>query len=424
MWRILKSVSVACEVLNTKPKSNRREEKMKKAKKILISGGGIAGLTVAYWLHQYGFEPIVIEKAEQIRSEGYMIDFGGTGWDIAHRMGLISQLQASSHDISGILYQDTYGNPTAEMNMKALHTSAGVADKQLVLDRSDLVEVLYHAVKDDVDIRLGCSIQSIAQSEDAATVTFEDGREERFDLVIGADGIHSKVRQLAFGAEESYAAFLGYYAAAFYVPNTLGLSNNSYTMYVEPGRQVGCYALEDGRLLAYLVYKDTYQGYIPQSERKSAICEQFQGTGWKTQALLKGLSDETPIYLDTVTQIKMPTWSKGRVAFIGDAAYCLTLISGQGASMAMAGAYMLAKELSQQDEHQDAFANFERRLRPHIEETQQKAYKFAPYFIPKSRFTIFLTNLIIKLMVFPWFAKFVGKQFNATSLFETGLLKA
>lgn len=401
-----------------------------KNKKILISGGGIAGLTVAYWLHRYGFQPTIIERAGEIRTDGYMIDFAGTGWDIANKMGLIPQLQQKNHDLSKIIYKNAAGKTTAEMSMRDLYAASGAGDKHFTLDRADLVDILFAAVKENVTVkenvavRFDTSIEQVHQSAEAVTVTFADGSQETFALLIGADGIHSNVRKLVFGPEEAFAHFLGYYAAAFYLPNTWPDFKDNFINYVEPDRQAGVYPLDNNQLLAYFTYKGANEGYIPPAARKAALCKHFASAGWRTPELLNALADTAPIYLDMVTQIKMPSWSQGRVTLIGDAAYCLTLISGQGASMAMAGAYLLAEELSRQDDYRVALANYERRLRPHIEETQVKAQKFAPSFVPNSRLKIFITNQMIKLMDLAWVSNFVGKQFNVTSLFDTGVIEA
>ena len=171
-------------------------------------------------------------------------------------------------------------------------------------------------------------------------------------------------------------------------------------------------------MLAFFIYKADNEGYIPPDKRKATLLAHYKNSGWLVPDILDGITDTTPIYLDSVTQIIMPTWSGNRVVLVGDAAYCLTLISGQGASMAMGGAYMLAEELSRSQDYQTAFANYENRLRPHVEEMGQKARKFAPSFVPSSHFRIQLINLILRLTFISLVARFVGKQFNVASIFR------
>jgi len=179
-------------------------------KKILISGGGIAGLTMAYWLHSHGFQPTVIERASEIRTDGYMIDFVGTGWDIANKMGIIPQLQEKNYDLSSVVYKNAKGQTTAEMSIADLYTASGVGNKYVTLDRADLVELLYERVKGTVEVRFDTSIGQVRQSTECVMVTFANGATEEFDLLIGADGIHSNVRKQLFGAEEEFAHFLGH----------------------------------------------------------------------------------------------------------------------------------------------------------------------------------------------------------------------
>ncbi len=387
-------------------------------KKTLISGGGIAGLTLAYWLHKYGHQPIVIEKARGIRSEGYMLDFLGTGWDVADKMGLVPQLHQIQHPVPYLIYKNDKGKTTAKLNIKALYKGLNVADKYLSLDRSDLEELLYDTIKDDVEVRFGTSVKEIQQSAQEVSVIFEDGTQEAFDLVAGADGIHSNVRELVFGDESQFARFLGYCFAVFELPNFGHDIEDGLVGYIEPNRQITVYRLENNQLLAFFIYKADNEGYIPPDKRKATLLAHYKNSGWLVPDILDSITDTTPIYLDSVTQIIMPTWSDNRVILVGDAAYCLTLISGQGASMAMGGAYILAEELSRSQDYQTAFAIYEKRLRPHVEEMQEKARKFASSFVPSSHFRIQLINLIIRLTFFSLVARFVGKQFNVASIFR------
>ncbi len=384
--------------------------------RILIAGAGPAGLTLAYWLHKGGHTPVVMEKSPNIRTAGYMIDFAGSGWDVANRMGIIPHLEAVDHAVKEVIFKDSNGRTTAIMPTAKLYKTWGFEKRFLGLDRRDLVETLYHKVESDVEIRFDTTLTAIRQSAEAVTATFADGKKEFFDLLVGADGIHSSVRALIFGNEAEFADYLGYYVACFYSPALIPDLPSSFLMHVEPGMQVGVMPLSGQRWLSILIFKSEDKGHIPPGERLQILKDRARGVGWITTDLLNSLPAVTPIYMDTVTQIEMSSWSNNRVALIGDAAYCLTLISGQGTSMAMAGAYFLADELRQNADHHVAFTRYDQRLRPYIEQKQKKARNFAPNFVPSSELRIALTQWAIRLIDLPPVTRLVGKQMNFKSI--------
>lgn len=390
--------------------------------RILISGGGVAGYTMAYWLHHYGFQPMVIEQSARNQRHGYGIEFIGTGWDIADKMGLVPKLEEQRIHVNRTIIKNVDGKTTAEMDLRALYGEPGSASKVIGLDRSDLVRVLFEAIEDTVDVRFSTSIEQVSQSSEAIVVTYVDGSTQEFDLLIGADGFRSNVRRIVFGPAKQFSQFLDYYTAAFYLPNDGGYAKNS-VMYLEPDLQATVLPRDDARLLVNVTYKEPVDGHFAQSERKAAIASHVTDSGWLAREVLSHLSDETPIFLDTMGQIEMPSWPNERVALIGDAAYCMSALSGQGTSMAMAGAYMLAEELSQHDDFRPAFVNYERRLRPPVEDTQRKAKNVASSFVPNSNLKIFLLTSMMKMLNISWVAKLARSQFNVASLFDTGVIK-
>jgi 2-polyprenyl-6-methoxyphenol hydroxylase-like FAD-dependent oxidoreductase len=391
------------------------EGKSNTDKTVLISGGGIAGLTLAYWLQRGGFQPTIIELASHLRIEGYAIDFAGTGWDVAERMGLISELRSRQNILDFFIFKDRNGRTTARLPVEALRQS--FHGKLIQIMRQNLEHVLYQAVRDTVEIRFGTTINHIEQSADGALVSCSDGTEGYFGLVVGADGIHSHVRRLVFGEESQFAKYLGYYAAAFPVPN-LDHFEAGFVNELEPDRQAGAYPAGDGTYSALLVYRTANTGFIPHARRKATLQGQYQDAGWVVPELIDSIAENTPVYLDTVTQIRMPRWCDGRVVLIGDAAHCLTLISGQGAASAMGGAYILAEELCKTDTVQAACVAYERRVRPFVEDKQRKARRFARTFVPRNALEIQLNYLMMKLLFTPWLGGFIGKQFGVDSLLQ------
>jgi 2-polyprenyl-6-methoxyphenol hydroxylase-like FAD-dependent oxidoreductase len=384
-------------------------------KTILISGGGIAGLTLAYWLHHHGLKPTIIEQAPRLRPEGYAIDFAGSGWDVAERMNLITALRQGQITAPYFLVKDDAGRTLARLPTEVFRQA--FQDKMVQMMRPDLEAALYQTIRGTVPIRFSTSIQQIDQMRDHVGVTFTDGAQETFDLVIGADGTHSNVRKLLFGGEVQFAVYLGYYFATFAVPN-LDHFEEGAIICLEPNRQATVYPDHHGGYTALLVYRAQDAGHIRADQRKPMLDAHYAGAGWVIPEMIASISDDTPVYLDSVTQIQMPRWSDGRVALVGDAAHCLTLISGQGASTAMGGGYILAEELSKADGHHAAFAAYERRVRPFVEDKQRKARRFARTFVPGSRLGVQLSYLTMKLMFTPLLARFIGKQFGFDSLIQ------
>lgn len=387
--------------------------------RILISGAGIAGLTLAHWLHKFGHEAIIVEKSPNIRTTGYMIDFTGTGWDVADRMGLIPAIRKHAFPTEAVTYKNEKDEITAQISMKKLMASMGANNNFAALNRRDLVLMLYEMVKDYTEIRFASTIESITQSRECVSATYNDGTQDSFDLLIACDGIHSNVRRLTFGEESLFSHYLGYQFAIFTIPAGEQDLGHSYHVHVKPNLQLGIMPINSEEWLIFVAYQhDSATIPIPEN-RLAFLQEKLAGIAWLAPELLAKLTPETDIFMDTISQIQMPRWFNNRVGLIGDAAYCPTLISGQGASMAMAGAYFLAEELSQSEDYQVAFQNLDSRLRPHIEKVQQRARNFAPTFIPKSRLRIQMLNWVLRFADLPMFRQIVGKQITTESILES-----
>ncbi len=389
--------------------------------RVLISGGGIAGLTLAYWLHRYGFEPVVIEQAGAIRRDGYAIDFFGTGYDVAERMGLIDRLQTQHVPLAYVAYVNGSGRPIARLDISLMRKV--MRGRYLALMHWTLEETLYEAIAGDVAVRFGRSLVAVKNGPEAVTVTYDDGTEETFDLLIGADGTHSNTRRLVFGPEEHFCRYLGYHVACYALPDRYGVGH-AWKNYTEPGRLVGAYSSNhEGEIITLFLYSSADYGHISHEQRLPRLREIFAGMGWITPRLLEDAPDPEAIFLDTVTQIQMPTWYKGRVALVGDACGCPTLISGQGASIAMGGAYVLAKALHEAADYQEAFHTYELLVQPYVKERQKNARDFAKSFVPQSRLGILTQQMLMRLVLRGACIGLLRRQFGADSLLQTRALR-
>lgn len=385
--------------------------------RILISGGGIAGLTLAYWLHHYGFQPCVIEQADGIRRDGYGIDFFGTGYDVAERMGIIEQLKDQPLPMTHIAYVNGQGQPTSHMDMDFMRKIMN--GKYIGLMHWTLEEALYEKIANQVEFRSRSSLQAIQQEQDGVTVTFQDGTTEKFDLLIGADGVHSQTRTLVFGPEEQFSRPMGYTIACYPLRDRYNL-HSTWTMYPEAGRLVGAYGSNhDEEIITLFMHKTEDKTHIPREQRLSHLCQTFAGMGWLTTQLLNDTPDSTSIFMDTATQIQMPTWHNKRVALVGDACGCPTLISGQGASLAMGGAYILAEALHEQKNYQDAFRSYENQMLSYVTQQQNGARGQAKYFAPGSKLEVQLQYVVLKLLMRPAFTGLLRQVFGAESLLQT-----
>lgn len=382
--------------------------------RVLISGGGIAGLTLAYWLHHYGIEAVVIEQAEVIRRDGYGIDFFGTGYDVAERMGIIERLRKRELLLNSIAYVNRAGKMVAELNRELLKYI--MHGKYMGLMHWTLEETLYEAIAGRVEVRFGRSLVRIMPGTDAVEVTLNDGTIETFDLLIGADGVHSQTRALVFGPEEQFAHFLGYMIASYPLEDQYGIGH-TWKMYARPGRLSGAYGSpRDGEIISFLMYQTARPEKLSREQRLPRLRQVFAGMGWITPQLLAHAPASENIFMDAVSQIQMPTWYKGQVALVGDACGCPTLVSGQGASLAMGGAYLLAEALHETPDYQEAFRRYEQWTRPHAQSQQQSARGTAKSFAPTSLPGLLIQQAMLKVVMRKRFSGLLRRLFGAESI--------
>lgn len=389
-----------------------------KNKKILISGAGIAGLTLGYFLKKEGFTPVIIEKAATLKDGGYMIDFFSSGVYVAEKMGIIEELTHKDHSINTIKqYTHTY--------KKNFNISMSAFKKRMPrnffnLLRTDIIDVLYKKVKDNVDIRFATSIKEITQEKDTINITFDDGSIEEFDLLIAADGIYSNVRDLTYSNDEISKIFLNTYVAGYEHSVPLDLKKHEIISMITPKRQMMSYSSSKERNTTLFIFHSKKILHLDKEEKIKVLREVFKNFTSPIPKIINQAEEEKDLFFDEVSQIKVKgSWHKGRVALVGDAAYCLTLLSGQGVSMAMTGAYVLAKKLTQhQDNHTKAFEAYELDLRPHIEKMQKKAVKNTASFLPTSKVSLWLRNLIMPFIFSKVFSPFIVKFLGAENYFK------
>jgi len=371
----------------------------------LISGVGIAGATLAFWLHKYGIEPTLVELAPALRSSGYVIDFWGLGYDIAEKMGLLPDITRIGYHTQELRIVDEDGRRLSGFGVQLFRELTG--GRYVTIGRGDLSKLICDQISGSCEIVFGDSIAGLRETGGEVHVQFEHGAERRFDLVIGADGLHSRVRKLVFGPQDRYEKDLGYRVAAFETTGYRRRDELVYIVHSAPGRQVGRLALHDGQTLFLFIFAS---GSEPEAHRvaaqKAMLRKAFQGDGWELPRILTALDTCDDLYFDRVSQIRMAAWSRGRIALVGDAAFCVSLLAGQGSALAMTAAYVLAGELATlQHQPQEAFRRYEERLRPFIDRKQRAAERFASAFVPRTQLGIFFRNQVMKSFRIPAVAR-------------------
>lgn len=369
--------------------------------RILIVGAGIAGPTLAYWLQRFGHDATLVEHAPQLREGGYVVDFWGAGFDVADRMGIVPRLMDEGYRVREVREVSSTGRRIAHFDPR--HVIGISGGRFVTIGRSDLSRAIYDAAEGDVETVFGDTVTSLDDDGTRVRVEFAHGAPREFDLVIGADGLHSRVRKLAFGSEEEFERYLGITVAAFDVAGYRPRDELVAVTHTEVGDQVLRLALRDDVTSFYFTFR--YDGEVPQDDvavQQDLLRRRLGGVGWEVPVILEQMPKARTFFMDRASQILMPSWSRGRIALIGDAGAAPSLLAGQGSALAMIEAYVLAYELHEaQGDHRAAFAAYERRLAQLVRDKQDAAIGMGAAFAPRNRLQLLLRNVVVGLMVVP-----------------------
>jgi 2-polyprenyl-6-methoxyphenol hydroxylase-like FAD-dependent oxidoreductase len=359
---------------------------------VLISGASVAGPALAYWLGRYGFNPTVVEEAPALRGGGYAVDFRGPAHlQVLERMGVLEELRQLQTGGSPLRFVDETGHTL-------LYLPGEFAGGELEILRTDLSRVLYERSRATTDYRFGDAIAAMTETPDGVQVSFESGAERTFDLVIGADGLHSGVRRLIFGPDSESVSYLGYYLAGWEVPNYLGLGPGSL-MYNLPGKlaSVGAIHRDPAKASTLFVFASPELDYDRRDleQQKKLVADAFAGVGWEVPTLLEGLWDAEELYFDSISRVDLEPWSAGRVTLVGDAA-CGATLGGMGTGTAVVAAYVLAGELAiTGGDYRAAFTRYEQAVRGYAQGTQKGGDRTGKFLAPHTRLGMQARNRLL-----------------------------
>jgi 2-polyprenyl-6-methoxyphenol hydroxylase-like FAD-dependent oxidoreductase len=365
----------------------------------IICGAGIAGLTLAQRLTGLGWQVMVVEKAPGPRAQGYMMDFFGPGYDVAERIGLLPRLEELGYVVEEASYVNARGRRVAGLGFARFARATG--GRLLSIMRPDLELALRELVADRVDLRYGCSVSEIHDGPDKVEVGLTDGSVHRADLLVGADGIHSRVRAMVFGPDRQFLRYLGFHTAAYSFEDSAAHRqvDERFVLTDTIDRQMGFYALRDERVAVFSVHRDP-DPTLPADFRQ-ALRETYAGSGWMAARALALCPPPSEVYYDQVAQVEMPRWSDGPVVLVGDAAGAVSLLAGQGASLAMAGAFVLAEQLARADSVGQALTDYQQDWRPVVVEKQAVARKGIRWFLPARRIDLLIRRVMLRLSGLP-----------------------
>ncbi|MBB5636812.1 2-polyprenyl-6-methoxyphenol hydroxylase-like FAD-dependent oxidoreductase [Pedobacter cryoconitis] len=347
-------------------------------KHILISGAGIAGLSTAYWLIKYGFNVTIAERAEHIRPGGQALDIRGPALQVAAQMGILELIRNNSTKLKGMSVIDATSGEEIFSSTERTMTGGKLDSPDLEILRDDLCRILFQTVNNQAEYIFNDTIISIHQNETGVDVTFLHAAPQHFDLVIGADGLRSNVRRLVFGPDKQFMRYLGNYVATFTMPNFLNLDHWE-VFFQHEGIPVAVSIVKekDSEARTYLGFsadEPLDYDYHDIKTQKALLTERVPNVGNNLPKILEHMQTSSNFYFDSMNQIIMDNWSKDRVVLVGDAGYSVSPATGQGTTIAMVGAYVLAGELST-NKHDLLMGlnNYENELRGYVKTNQELA---------------------------------------------------
>ncbi|MEO8757824.1 MAG: FAD-dependent monooxygenase [Devosia sp.] len=378
--------------------------------KAIICGAGIAGLAAANELVRIGWDIVMVEKAPARRHGGYMIDFFGPGYDAAEANGMLGALSGRAYDIEGIELVNADGSRQSWTSYELFRKSVG--GRVFSLLRGDIEDVLFEALPENIDLRFSTTIETVHSLDGGVDVTLSDGTRIKGDLLLGADGIHSHVRALLFGGGTDFVRDLGFRVVAyvFQSEQVRKAVADRFVMISVPNRQVGIYNIREGGCTAFFVWR----GAESLADARQALAARFGDLGWVVPATLAGVPDRSEIYADLTGQVIMPNWHKGRALLIGDAAFAVSLLAGQEASLAIGAAHALADALDKNADPDAALDAYEAMLRPEVEKKQAAGRRTAKWFVPSTPLQIWIRAVVMNLTTIPLLSRIV-ESFIATS---------
>ena len=343
--------------------------------KVLISGGGVAGPALAHWLHRYGHDCTLVERAPTVRDGGAAIDFRGSALEVLDRMGMLGEMRRRSTGLREMLLVDAAGAQLAQLPAAAISGDLEVL-------KADVSRALFERTRQDTEYLFDNTITALRQERDRVVVEFESGPAREFDLVVGADGLHSRTRRLAFGPESRYVRGLGIFGALFTTDNYLRLDHTGL-MFNTPGRSALAFAARDDtelRVGLSFVADGLRYDRHDRRQQETIVAEHFADGGWQVPRLLDAMRIADDFFFDSSSQVVVDRWSAGRVVLLGDAGYCAAPTAGRGTSQALIGAYLLAGELGAGADHEAAFERYEKRMRDYVERNQAHGRAAARWF--------------------------------------------